>query len=163
MRARAVIRDRWPIRPPVSIREPFADKLPIRTAPASPPRAGPYTRAQLSPPAGPASFSRALRSSFLWFTCDALVSSRRLTVRVFCACSPWQNFARRRMPRLVTDRARFNPLATSKTRERPEDTKKPETTTPPFILFRPRDIRREGCRAGRPPPAWRGGGWRLRT
>ena len=47
-----MIRDWWPIRPPVSIREPFADKLPIRTAPASPPRAGPYTRAPLSPPAG---------------------------------------------------------------------------------------------------------------
>lgn len=61
MRARAVIRDRWPIRPPVSIREPFADKLPIRTAPASPPRAGPYAGPRSPPRRGPASFSRLLR------------------------------------------------------------------------------------------------------
>ena len=39
-----------------SIREPFADKLAIRTESASPPRAGPCARPPLSPPAGAASF-----------------------------------------------------------------------------------------------------------
>ena len=45
------------------IRGHFADKLRIRTEPASPPRAGPCARAPLSPPAVPASFfsSRFLR------------------------------------------------------------------------------------------------------
>jgi hypothetical protein len=40
----------------------FADKLRIRTEPASPPRAGPCARAPLSPPAAPASFFPAIVS-----------------------------------------------------------------------------------------------------
>jgi hypothetical protein len=62
-----VIRRRWSIRHLWSTIELFADKLPIRTAPASPPRAGPYVRAPLSPPAGPASLFLAVTARFLWF------------------------------------------------------------------------------------------------